>query len=63
VPCEWVGLDQCPGLELVPCEWAVSWTRILEWNQCPGNGRPIESVIIRQDWCVDKWEIIEIDGR
>jgi len=38
-------IGQCPGLELVPCEWADDpcewadgWTSVLVWNWCPGNG-------------------------
>jgi hypothetical protein len=36
------------------CEWAVSWTRILEWNWCPGNRRSIKLVIMEQDRCADR---------
>jgi hypothetical protein len=35
---------QCPGLEPVLCEGAVSWTRILEWNWCPVNGLMVRPV-------------------
>jgi hypothetical protein len=54
-------MDQCPGLELMPCEWADGWTSVLVWNWCPVNRRSIELVIIGQGGCADRWETIEID--
>jgi hypothetical protein len=53
-------MDQCPGLELVPCEWADEWTSVLVWNWYHAKGRLIELVIIGQNWCAGRWETIEI---
>jgi hypothetical protein len=60
-------MDQCPGLEPVPCEWAYEW--IMGWwmdqspdlELVPCKRWLIELVIIGQDWCAGRWETIEID--